>query len=48
MWVREITKNNSTAYRYLERYTDPLTGKYKKQYQLHVTRIMYVAKRTLN
>lgn len=29
MWVREITKNNSTAYRYLERYTDPLTGKYK-------------------
>ncbi|HAR5369227.1 site-specific integrase [Staphylococcus aureus] len=29
MWVREITKNKSTAYRYLERYTDPLTGKYK-------------------
>lgn len=46
MWVREITKNNSTAYRYLERYTDPLTGKYKTV--SHVTRIMYVAKRTLN
>ncbi|MCO7040697.1 tyrosine-type recombinase/integrase [Staphylococcus lugdunensis] len=29
MWVREITKDNNTAYRYLERYTDPLTGKYK-------------------
>ncbi|MGW9816361.1 hypothetical protein ACUW54_001633 [Staphylococcus cohnii] len=29
MWVREITKNNCTAYRYIERYTDPLTGKYK-------------------
>lgn len=29
MWAREIIKNNSTAYRYLERYTDPLTGKYK-------------------
>ncbi len=36
MWVREITKNNSTAYCYLERYTDPLTGKYKT-YQLHET-----------
>lgn len=30
MWVREFkTKEGNTAYRYLERYTDPLTNKYK-------------------
>lgn len=30
MWVREFkTKEGNTAYRYLERYTDPLSNKYK-------------------